>query len=96
MPSITVAGTLTDPGSTPMDTASIRVTALITISDGAVKGTSVIFPTDANGVYSQTILYGTYKFEYKPTGKDKYVALGTAVIDAGTVNPSTLQGLGIA
>lgn len=95
---IKIAGNLLTPDNVGIEGATIRFTSTANTSNGTVKGTMSTFTTETGGAYSEDILPGSYKVEFKNPGKDKYIALGYCMFEDGDY-PDTgvaLQDLGIS
>lgn len=92
---LTIAGKLITPAGEDIVGATIRFIATVTDSNGAVKGTMSEFTTDATGDYSEEILPGSYKVEFKHLNKDKYITLGNCTF-TDTTGTKALQDLGIS
>lgn len=77
---LTIAGKLVTPTNVGIAGATIRFIATDNTEYGAVRGTMSTFNTDTSGDYSQSILPGKYKIEFKNSGKDKYISIGNATL----------------
>lgn len=82
-------GVLRDPLDNPMPNHEIRITALHT--DETIKGSTVVFYTDASGAYDFYLLKGFYSLEVLNTAGDEYLLTGNLCLNQSTPQNITLE-----
>lgn len=86
---IRFVGVLKDPLDNPMPNHEIRITALHT--DETIKGSTVVFYTDASGAYDFYLLKGFYSLEVLNTAGDEYLLTGNLYLNQSTPQNITLE-----